>query len=68
MTAQSTPAETPLFGCQNIDLTLGGRQILYDVGVEAYAGQILGVVGPNGLERHRCSKCSVAASPCSAAQ
>ncbi len=48
MTAQSTLEETPLFGCQNIDLTLGGRQILHDVGVEAFAGQILGVVGPNG--------------------
>lgn len=48
MTAQTSLVETPLFGCQNIDLTLGGRQILYDVGVEAYAGRILGVVGPNG--------------------
>ncbi len=45
---KSTPAETPLFGCQNVDLTLGGRQILHDVGVEAFAGQILGVIGPNG--------------------
>lgn len=45
---QSAPADTPLFGCQNIDLTLGGRQILFDVRVEAHAGQILGVIGPNG--------------------
>ena len=37
-----------LFGCENIDLTLGGRQILSKVAVEAQAGQILGLVGPNG--------------------
>ncbi len=37
-----------LFGCENIDLTLGGRQILSNVAIEAQAGQILGLVGPNG--------------------
>jgi len=48
VTVQSGPADMPLFSCRNIDLTLGGRRILYDVGVEASAGQILGVIGPNG--------------------
>ena len=38
----------PLFSCQNIDLSLGGRQILQGVGVEASEGQILGIIGPNG--------------------
>lgn len=37
-----------LFGCEGIDLTLGGRQILSGVGLEAKPGQILGLVGPNG--------------------
>jgi branched-chain amino acid transport system ATP-binding protein len=38
----------PLFGCQGIELTLGGRLILNDVALEAHAGQILGIIGPNG--------------------
>jgi len=38
----------PLFGCQDIDLTLGGRQILQGVSLEASRGQVLGVIGPNG--------------------
>lgn len=37
-----------LFGCKNIDLTLGGRQILSNVSVEAVSGAIVGLVGPNG--------------------
>jgi len=39
---------SPLFGCQGINLTLGGRQILRDVSMEVHGGQILGVIGPNG--------------------
>lgn len=37
-----------LFGCENINLTLGGRQILSNVAIETQAGQIHGLVGPNG--------------------
>ena len=37
-----------LFGCEHIDLALGGRQILSNVAIEARAGEILGLVGPNG--------------------
>lgn len=37
-----------LFGCEGIDLTLGGRQILQEVSMDVHAGQILGVIGPNG--------------------
>ena len=48
MIAQSFESQTPLFGCQGIDLTLGGRQILHGVDMAAHAGQILGVIGPNG--------------------
>jgi branched-chain amino acid transport system ATP-binding protein len=40
--------EPMLFGCENIDLSLGGRQILSGVTLEARAGQIIGLVGPNG--------------------
>lgn len=37
-----------LFGCEKINLTLGGRQILSNVSIEAKAGQIVGLIGPNG--------------------
>ncbi len=37
-----------LCGCSGISLSLGGRVILSDVGLEAKPGQILGLVGPNG--------------------
>ena len=37
-----------LCGCSGISLSLGGRLILSDVGLEAKPGQILGLVGPNG--------------------
>lgn len=37
-----------LFGCKGISLSLGGRQILSDVALEARPGEILGLVGPNG--------------------
>ncbi|MEX0286529.1 MAG: ABC transporter ATP-binding protein [Paracoccaceae bacterium] len=37
-----------LFGCEGICLSLGGRQILTDVALEAKPGEILGLVGPNG--------------------
>jgi ABC-type branched-subunit amino acid transport system ATPase component len=37
-----------LFGCNGICLSIGGRQILKDVSLEAKPGQILGLVGPNG--------------------
>lgn len=45
---QDNTATIPLFGCQDIDLTLGGRQILQGVSLEASRGQVLGVIGPNG--------------------
>ena len=38
----------PLFGCQDIDLTLGGRRILEGINLEVTRGQVLGIVGPNG--------------------
>ena len=37
-----------LFGCEGIDLSLGGRDILKQVSVSARSGEILGLVGPNG--------------------
>ena len=37
-----------LCGCSGISLSLGGRLILSDVGLEAKPGEILGLVGPNG--------------------
>ena len=37
-----------LFGCEGIDLSLGGRDILKQVSLTARSGEILGLVGPNG--------------------
>ena len=37
-----------LFGCEGINLSLGGRHILKDVALTARPGEILGLVGPNG--------------------
>ena len=37
-----------LFGCQGLDLSLAGRQILSDVSLSLNAGELLGLVGPNG--------------------
>lgn len=37
-----------LFGCDGISLSLGGRQILSEVALEARRAEILGLVGPNG--------------------
>ena len=37
-----------LFGCQGLDLSLAGRQILSGVSLALNAGELLGLVGPNG--------------------
>ena len=37
-----------LFGCDRIDLSLSGRDILRQVSLTARSGEILGLVGPNG--------------------
>ena len=36
------------FGCENICLSLGGRQILKDVSLSVKRGELLGLIGPNG--------------------
>ena len=42
------PNRKPLLACSGINLELGGRLILEDVGCEAYRGEVLGILGPNG--------------------
>lgn len=37
-----------IFGCEGISLTLGGRAILKDVGLQVSRGEVLGLIGPNG--------------------
>ena len=46
--AEPAQPDAPLFSCQDIDLSLGGRQILRGVSLDASEGQILGIIGPNG--------------------
>ncbi len=38
----------PIFGCEGIGLSLGGRQILDDLTLSVAPHEILGVIGPNG--------------------
>jgi branched-chain amino acid transport system ATP-binding protein len=38
----------PCFGCEDICLSLGGRQILKDVSLSVRRGEMLGLIGPNG--------------------
>ena len=38
----------PVLACSDINLELGGRLILEDVGCEVYQGEVLGILGPNG--------------------
>ena len=37
-----------IFACAGISLSLGGRQILRDVGLSVSRGEVLGLIGPNG--------------------
>ena len=38
----------PLFSCENLSLDLGGREILRNIDLEIYPGEVLGIIGPNG--------------------
>jgi branched-chain amino acid transport system ATP-binding protein len=40
--------QQPIFGCDGIGITLGGRRILNEVSLTASPSEILGLVGPNG--------------------
>ena len=42
------PAAVPLFSCNDLALDLGGREVLRDIGFELRAGEVLGIIGPNG--------------------
>jgi len=41
-------APSSIFACSDVNLTLGGRQILRDVGLHVSRGEVLGLIGPNG--------------------
>lgn len=36
------------FGCEEISLALGGREILKNISLQVEAGEVLGIIGPNG--------------------
>lgn len=42
------PPPANIFACEGVNLTLGGRQILKDVGLQVRSGEVLGLIGPNG--------------------
>lgn len=44
----SQPNKEAVLAGSDIDLELGGRLILEDVGCEVYRGEVLGIIGPNG--------------------
>ncbi len=44
----SPASEEVVLSCSGIDLELGGRLILDDVGCEVLRGEVLGIIGPNG--------------------
>jgi len=46
--ADATRVGEPLFGCKEISLDLGGREILTAISLSVIRGEVLGVIGPNG--------------------
>ena len=48
MNNTSKNIEDRCFYCQDVSLTLGGRNILSNVDLKVLPGEILGLVGPNG--------------------
>ncbi|MBR1749328.1 MAG: ABC transporter ATP-binding protein [Ruminococcus sp.] len=44
---------------ENLNKTLGTRQILHDISFEAYAGEVFGFLGPNGAGKTTTIKCAV---------
>ena len=41
-----------ILSCQNLHKNLGKKEILKDVLVELYEGDILGFIGPNGARKN----------------
>ena len=44
----------PLITINNVNKAYGDQQVLNDVSLQVYPGQILGLVGPNGAGKSTC--------------
>ncbi|MEV4708382.1 ATP-binding cassette domain-containing protein, partial [Actinoplanes sp. NPDC049316] len=50
-------AATPLLELRGIDKSFGPVQVLHDVGLSAYAGEVTALVGDNGAGKSTLVKC-----------
>lgn len=48
--------EKPILKCEKLNKKIRKKQILTDVSVEIYEGDILGFIGPNGARKNNNNK------------
>lgn len=55
--------EQPILSVQNLDVVYGNYQVLWDVSMQARAGQVLAVLGPNGSGKSTILKAIMGLTP-----